>query len=754
MPPTHSKQMIISRRFRIILKAACRLASTVLRLILIAWCISPSTAGLWAQNFQFPLERSSHSFSLQMRDSSGAFNQSYPLQNTWITDTTWDDSGNVQTTSTSHLEASSPGELTSDYFIVDQTTGESTPINLFGTPSFERYSFLSTPWFTQSTPWNGATEPGANFFLTLPATHAGHHLTLFGDQVEYEINQSAIPSYIYDNYGFPTVACYDFFDGWTSTSPSGDYLLFDHDTGEQTSTHSNNNRDFTSDNWVQMGQASPTKEVYVWLNNDEAGYEFLAQSSAGTATWTYPSWIGVSEPDGTSRSGLGFSFMLGVNQTFWIQRNDDGTTSPTQHLGVNDLEVDFTTLFTPIAYQDPPAESPPPPTTYTTFSVQLEIGANRANHDLQIVTQDGSTFSIDKGQIQGFWSGSPQSVSWFTSYYFFTATGTAYTEINWWVHDNTTGEDAPLNTNYLVNWPSAHDSDDSDFDGLPDWYEFLIGTRSDNSDTDGDGIPDGWEIAHGLNPTDASDANAIGQFAPLTNLQQYQLEQGLGTVVPQQLLSLRIEAGRAGHSFYFLPYGGSPVSVGAVLEEETDADYTLLSGIDFSSAQAGGTSALQDVTTGEVINLPTPPPGPSDTQFEWDATSAIWSQDNPSQEYFLVPTSQANDVFLVYTANGNFYPVTTRTFTGTIAQSIYGDTGPTSRTELSGLHDAGVSFQLIDFSTNQMGVANGTDLYANRWSPNGVTIPLRTLTVILPQNDSGTAFDVTVGGQVLSAPPG
>jgi uncharacterized repeat protein (TIGR02543 family) len=35
---------------------------------------------------------------------------------------------------------------------------------------------------------------------------------------------------------------------------------------------------------------------------------------------------------------------------------------------------------------------------------------------------------------------------------------------------------------------------DSDGDGLPDWYEILIGTDPFNPDTDGDGLPDGYEI--------------------------------------------------------------------------------------------------------------------------------------------------------------------------------------------------------------------------------------------------------------------
>lgn len=43
---------------------------------------------------------------------------------------------------------------------------------------------------------------------------------------------------------------------------------------------------------------------------------------------------------------------------------------------------------------------------------------------------------------------------------------------------------------------------DTDFDGLPDSAEAVIGTNPDNSDTDGDGLSDGVELEQGSNPLD------------------------------------------------------------------------------------------------------------------------------------------------------------------------------------------------------------------------------------------------------------
>jgi hypothetical protein len=40
-------------------------------------------------------------------------------------------------------------------------------------------------------------------------------------------------------------------------------------------------------------------------------------------------------------------------------------------------------------------------------------------------------------------------------------------------------------------------------------------------DSDGDGIPDEWETAHGLNPSDPSDAIETDQCTGYTNLEDY-----------------------------------------------------------------------------------------------------------------------------------------------------------------------------------------------------------------------------------------
>jgi len=48
-------------------------------------------------------------------------------------------------------------------------------------------------------------------------------------------------------------------------------------------------------------------------------------------------------------------------------------------------------------------------------------------------------------------------------------------------------------TTITANFVYMSDTD-TDEDGLPDWYEELIGTDPENPDTDGDGLPDGYEV--------------------------------------------------------------------------------------------------------------------------------------------------------------------------------------------------------------------------------------------------------------------
>jgi hypothetical protein len=101
---------------------------------------------------------------------------------------------------------------------------------------------------------------------------------------------------------------------------------------------------------------------------------------------------------------------------------------------------------------------------------------------------------------------------------YFDATTYRRMGIAWYLYDVTTGEyldadDSGDGTAFI----NATDNTDSDEDGLPDWYEHLIGTDPNDYDTDDDEISDSDEVAAGTNPRAASaaaDPNATLKVYP------------------------------------------------------------------------------------------------------------------------------------------------------------------------------------------------------------------------------------------------
>lgn len=101
----------------------------------------------------------------------------------------------------------------------------------------------------------------------------------------------------------------------------------------------------------------------------------------------------------------------------------------------------------------------------------------------------------------------------------------------------------------LLTYDATYPVPDQDNDGMPDFYELLVGTDPNdltdaikdtdgdglsnfeeyellsnpvNSDTDGDSIPDGYELAYGLDMLSGADASLDLDGDGLTNLEEYQ----------------------------------------------------------------------------------------------------------------------------------------------------------------------------------------------------------------------------------------
>ena len=133
--------------------------------------------------------------------------------------------------------------------------------------------------------------------------------------------------------------------------------------------------------------------------------------------------------------------------------------------------------------------------------ITLSLPVSRWSQDLSIVTAAGGVFPIEKGAVQGLWT-STGNGAYFNSYGYFEATSRYHIETDWWVYSSNGNLGAPefsgMNSYDLLNWASP--TTDADNDGLPSWYEYILGTSDNSTDTDGDEISDFIEARDGTNP--------------------------------------------------------------------------------------------------------------------------------------------------------------------------------------------------------------------------------------------------------------
>ena len=132
----------------------------------------------------------------------------------------------------------------------------------------------------------------------------------------------------------------------------------------------------------------------------------------------------------------------------------------------------------------------------------LRISATRWSNNLMVRSAAGNVYGITRHQVQGDWSWNPaDSSAWFNSYGFFDADSMAE-DLPWHLFDATRNEilTPGTGTQGFTDYTAATDNTDTDSDGLPDWYERVIGTNPGLADTDGDGTNDYAEVQAGTNP--------------------------------------------------------------------------------------------------------------------------------------------------------------------------------------------------------------------------------------------------------------
>jgi hypothetical protein len=137
-----------------------------------------------------------------------------------------------------------------------------------------------------------------------------------------------------------------------------------------------------------------------------------------------------------------------------------------------------------------------------TMTVQLTVSATRNGHALEIHTFDGRRYPLENAIFISPWMPTmPVSIPTAAVTWSFDATGTALSDGGaWWVYDRATDEISPPGLQDLRNWIASDQAVDTDYDGLPDWFERSVGLLVWNPDTDGDGHLDGDEVMAQTDP--------------------------------------------------------------------------------------------------------------------------------------------------------------------------------------------------------------------------------------------------------------
>ncbi len=280
--------------------------------------------------------------------------------------------------------------------------------------------------------------------------------------------------------------------------------------------------------------------LYDASNNQYLG-SFTTTSTKGLDEWLPPSPVGqITVTIPTSRVGTDFVLRDAVgNETAWVSNGGTGFWNYTFGSATTQVHFKHGTVAKvgpgPFKIVDKLTGSEQ--ATSGTSSVDLKmwsipepitftIPASRWTHDLWLGSPSaGRAERITPATMQGLWTFSEAGdlSATFTPFSVFVAASTAYGNAPWKIIDMTTSEVAPINPNSptdLSGWSTPTDTQDSDGDGLYDWYEFLVGTKANVADTDGDGANDGAELAAGTNPRAQSlPATAASSLQILTPLE-------------------------------------------------------------------------------------------------------------------------------------------------------------------------------------------------------------------------------------------
>jgi hypothetical protein len=213
-------------------------------------------------------------------------------------------------------------------------------------------------------------------------------------------------------------------------------------------------------------------------------------------------------------------------------------------------------------------------------------------------------------------------------------------------------------------------------------------------------------------------------------------------------LELRLDPGRAGHSFSLLvPYTSSAANgslqQGGLIEIATAGQSHSLLQVSISPNE---TFTLWDDTAGEAIDLTAP--AYNDLV---DLRSAVWGLPDPvmgnygtsfNRRYFLVGPERANHSFLLSANNAWF------AFTLPIGRTVFNAAGAVRHEFLLNAMPS-ADFWFIDLATNHRSATREMNLALSEWTPNTVTLPVGQIGLFLDANQVGQQFTLhsrVVGG--------
>ena len=150
-----------------------------------------------------------------------------------------------------------------------------------------------------------------------------------------------------------------------------------------------------------------------------------------------PTW---TTPASTRTSALFYSGPVGATDGWLLRDEDSGDTHLLYPQALTNFTVDLTGWLLP-----------PVP-------MNLQVSASRFGHLLYLRQKDrlSSSFMVDPYAMQGsFVQFGGQT--YYTPYYYFEAVASRRDDqwVDYWVHDDTTGEDSPANQPMLINWIST-----------------------------------------------------------------------------------------------------------------------------------------------------------------------------------------------------------------------------------------------------------------------------------------------------------